>query len=218
MRWLGARPTARAIAILVVVGSASMSTHRARAEPDIPMVNPLSGNDAAIKEGRSWYRAACPFCHGDPAGDGRLVASGSPRIQQEIQETRRDRQGRTGSTGARPEDARLERRPLAGADLSDRSLPGDPGKGRRELAGRRRELVAVCPRISWLKGRRELPAVEWQELTCAPSPAGWISRASSELRLVGHGRLEAVLGDRAVGAKHRLGVGRKLIERRSVGA
>ena|SRR5215475_12623206 len=39
---------------------------------EIPMTNPLAGNEAAIKEGRSWFRNVCSVCHGgkaDGAGD-----------------------------------------------------------------------------------------------------------------------------------------------------
>ncbi len=42
------------------------------ADDEIPVTNPLSGNEAAIKEGRSWFRNVCSVCHGgraDGAGD-----------------------------------------------------------------------------------------------------------------------------------------------------
>jgi len=55
-------------AILVAVTSA-MSLVRAE---EIPPTNPMSGDEKAIKEGRSWYRNACSPCHGgraDGAGE-----------------------------------------------------------------------------------------------------------------------------------------------------
>ena len=39
---------------------------------DIPELNPLSGSDKAIAEGRSWFRSVCAACHGgraDGAGE-----------------------------------------------------------------------------------------------------------------------------------------------------
>lgn len=56
-----------AIACLVPVGA-----HLARAESEVPATNPLSGDEAAIREGRSWFRAVCGPCHGgraDGAGE-----------------------------------------------------------------------------------------------------------------------------------------------------
>jgi mono/diheme cytochrome c family protein len=44
----------------------------ARAESETPATNPLSGNEAAVREGRSWFRAVCSPCHGgraDGAGE-----------------------------------------------------------------------------------------------------------------------------------------------------
>ncbi|PYM61821.1 MAG: hypothetical protein DME11_22105, partial [Candidatus Rokuibacteriota bacterium] len=44
----------------------------AHAESEVPATNPLTGNEAAIREGRSWFRAACALCHGihaDGAGE-----------------------------------------------------------------------------------------------------------------------------------------------------
>lgn len=36
----------------------------ARAESEVPATNPFSGDQAAIAEGRSWFRAICAICHG----------------------------------------------------------------------------------------------------------------------------------------------------------
>jgi mono/diheme cytochrome c family protein len=52
-------------------GSALFAQQPARAD-EVPAANPLSGNEAAIKEGRSWYRNTCTVCHGgraDGAGE-----------------------------------------------------------------------------------------------------------------------------------------------------
>src|SRR5438552_15479967 len=35
-----------------------------RAESEVPATNPFSGDQAAIAEGRSWFRAICAICHG----------------------------------------------------------------------------------------------------------------------------------------------------------
>jgi len=48
-----------------------MAQPLARAD-EVPATNPLSGNEAAIREGRSWFRNVCSVCHGgkaDGAGD-----------------------------------------------------------------------------------------------------------------------------------------------------
>ena len=37
---------------------------------EVPATNPLSGNEAAIREGRSWYRNVCSVCHGGKADGG----------------------------------------------------------------------------------------------------------------------------------------------------
>ncbi len=38
-----------------------------RAEGDIPALNPLSGNEKAMKSGKSWFRNTCTPCHGGRA-------------------------------------------------------------------------------------------------------------------------------------------------------
>src|SRR5947199_17923 len=51
----------------------------AHAESEVPATNPLTGNEAAIREGRSWFRAACAMCHGingDGAGEGGYAGDG----------------------------------------------------------------------------------------------------------------------------------------------
>jgi mono/diheme cytochrome c family protein len=37
------------------------------ADEEIPDVNPYSGNEKAMREGRSWYRGVCASCHGGKA-------------------------------------------------------------------------------------------------------------------------------------------------------
>src|SRR5438093_12255977 len=36
----------------------------AHVKTEVPATNPLTGNEAAIREGRSWFRAAFALCHG----------------------------------------------------------------------------------------------------------------------------------------------------------
>ena len=55
-------------AILLAIASAT-STARAG---EIPLTNPMSGDEKAIKEGKSWFRNTCSPCHGgraDGAGE-----------------------------------------------------------------------------------------------------------------------------------------------------
>ena len=60
-----------------------------------PPTNPLSGNEGAIREGRSWYRNVCSVCHGgkaDGAGDRgtaadlRVFNKGFRRFMQTVKE------------------------------------------------------------------------------------------------------------------------------------
>jgi len=56
-----------AVSVVAVNGAARVS----HAE-DIPAVNPLSGDEDAIRKGRSWFRGVCAVCHGgraDGAGE-----------------------------------------------------------------------------------------------------------------------------------------------------
>ena len=50
-----------------LVGPAVQSSARA---DEVPATNPLSGNEAAIREGRSWFRNVCSVCHGGKADGG----------------------------------------------------------------------------------------------------------------------------------------------------
>ena len=38
-----------------------------RADDEIPGTNPLSGDQKALREGKSWYRGVCALCHGGRA-------------------------------------------------------------------------------------------------------------------------------------------------------
>ena len=38
-----------------------------RADDELPGINPLSGDQRAIREGKSWYRGVCALCHGGRA-------------------------------------------------------------------------------------------------------------------------------------------------------
>ena len=64
---------AAVVAGVVATGGRDPTTaHSAPADTTVPETNPLSGNEAAIREGRSWFRAVCGPCHGaraDGAGD-----------------------------------------------------------------------------------------------------------------------------------------------------
>ena len=55
---------------VAIVGVAPMTPPIAHAEDEIPATNPLSGDEAAIKEGRSWFRNVCSVCHGGRADGG----------------------------------------------------------------------------------------------------------------------------------------------------
>ena len=44
-----------------------MTQRLAHAESEMPAINPFSGDDKAIKEGRSWFLAVCAPCHGPRA-------------------------------------------------------------------------------------------------------------------------------------------------------
>jgi mono/diheme cytochrome c family protein len=62
--------------LLAVVGA-----RLARAESEMPATNPLAGNQAAIAEGRSWFRAVCALCHGINAdGVGERGAAADLRV------------------------------------------------------------------------------------------------------------------------------------------
>ncbi len=55
--------------------------HFAQADTAVPATNPLSGKEAAIAEGRSWYRAICAICHGVGAdGVGERGAAADLRV------------------------------------------------------------------------------------------------------------------------------------------
>jgi mono/diheme cytochrome c family protein len=48
---------------------------------EVPAANPLSGNEAAIREGRSWFRNTCTPCHGGRAdGQGERGTGADLRV------------------------------------------------------------------------------------------------------------------------------------------
>jgi mono/diheme cytochrome c family protein len=60
------------VAGCVAIDLGAASARRARAESEVPATNPFAGDQRAIAEGRSWYRAVCSLCHGigaDGAGE-----------------------------------------------------------------------------------------------------------------------------------------------------
>jgi len=52
------------------------------ADEEIPDANPYSGNEKAIREGRSWYRSVCSPCHG-----GRADGSGERGTGADLRKT-----------------------------------------------------------------------------------------------------------------------------------
>lgn len=71
------RRMGRSMIMMVVIASClALDTwvflvgHLAHAESEVPATSPFSGDEAAIEEGGSWFRAVCAPCHGIRA-DGR---------------------------------------------------------------------------------------------------------------------------------------------------
>ena len=63
----------RVVAVVIVVSGCLafdggiMAQRLVHAEPEVPTTNPFSGDEKAIKEGRSWFLAVCAPCHGPRA-------------------------------------------------------------------------------------------------------------------------------------------------------
>lgn len=55
------------IASCLALGGGFTLQGLARAESEVPPTNPFSGDEKAIKEGRSWFLAVCAPCHGPRA-------------------------------------------------------------------------------------------------------------------------------------------------------
>jgi mono/diheme cytochrome c family protein len=60
--------------VVLIVGwlAVTPSCVRVASADEIPDVNPYSGDEKAIKEGKSWFRGVCAVCHGgraDGAGE-----------------------------------------------------------------------------------------------------------------------------------------------------
>ena len=72
-----------ATAVMVVVGCLAfdgglVAQRMVHAESEVPATNPFSGDEKAIKEGRSWFLAVCAPCHGPRAnGQAERGPSGS---------------------------------------------------------------------------------------------------------------------------------------------
>lgn len=58
--------------IMIGGGGLGYLAQAADTDTEVPATNPLSGDQAAIQEGRSWFRSVCSNCHGgraDGAGE-----------------------------------------------------------------------------------------------------------------------------------------------------
>lgn len=58
--------------VVAALAGALTGTVAGAADDPIPDANPFSGNEKAIREGKSWYRGVCALCHGgraDGAGE-----------------------------------------------------------------------------------------------------------------------------------------------------
>jgi mono/diheme cytochrome c family protein len=65
------KQSSRHLAIAAILVAVATAASAARAG-EIPLTNPMSGDEKAIKEGRSWFRNTCSPCHGgraDGAGE-----------------------------------------------------------------------------------------------------------------------------------------------------
>ena len=64
--------TSKAIVLVAACWTLAIASGRVAVGADVPDVNPLSGNEKAINEGKSWFRSVCSACHGgraDGAGE-----------------------------------------------------------------------------------------------------------------------------------------------------
>ena len=59
--------TRKAVVLFAACWTLAMAGGRLAFGADIPEVNPLSGNEKAINEGKSWFRSVCSACHGGRA-------------------------------------------------------------------------------------------------------------------------------------------------------
>jgi mono/diheme cytochrome c family protein len=74
----------RILAILLLAGLVALDGGGlpARADTAVPAVNPLAGDEAAIRKGRSSYRNFCSPCHGGKAdGAGERMSGTSANLQ-----------------------------------------------------------------------------------------------------------------------------------------
>jgi len=64
--------TSKAVVLVAACWALAMAGSRLAFGADVPEANPLSGNEKAINEGKSWFRSVCAACHGgraDGAGE-----------------------------------------------------------------------------------------------------------------------------------------------------
>ena len=64
--------TSKAVVLVAACWTLAIASGRVAVGADVPDVNPLSGNEKAINEGKSWFRSVCSACHGgraDGAGE-----------------------------------------------------------------------------------------------------------------------------------------------------
>jgi len=64
--------TSKAVLLVAACWTLAIASGRVAVGADVPDVNPLSGNEKAINEGKSWFRSVCSACHGgraDGAGE-----------------------------------------------------------------------------------------------------------------------------------------------------
>jgi mono/diheme cytochrome c family protein len=66
---------------LIAAGTVAPGGASIAGAAETPVANPLSGNEAAIREGRSWYLAVCGPCHGGRAdGSGERGQGANLRV------------------------------------------------------------------------------------------------------------------------------------------
>jgi len=114
----GVAMTAVLAAVVTTGGWFPMTARLAHAASDVPGLNPLSGNSAAIREGQSWFRAVCSPCHGGRAdGSGERGQGANLRVFnkgfKKFVETVKD---------GRDVPGRIQKMPPWGAVLSDQQI------------------------------------------------------------------------------------------------
>ena len=87
----------------LVLDAGLVAQRLANAESEVPATNPFSGDEKAIKEGRSWFMAVCAPCHGPRAnGAAERGPSGADLrtykrgFEQYVHTVKNGREGRIG--------------------------------------------------------------------------------------------------------------------------